>query len=181
MRGLKTVDYSKHNETHQLLQHTHKQIHTHTNCVRETYFGYGRCNHIPKRPFTHIERDASTVQNRFWKGIEPHIECSHSINSWSHQFPSPTHAPSMYWVTLAKLCDEQALCRPITYTFQLQVHFWQLGEIVNNLIWLLILKHEEEDRCSPCQNWSWNATVIRGQSADLSFLFEQSHDRDVNY
>ena len=97
-------------------KHTH--THTHKLCERETYFGYGRCNPIPRKPFTHIKRDASTVQNRFWMGIEPHVECSHSIESWSHQFSSPTHVSSMYWVTLAKWMESCVMSK--LYAGQLQ-------------------------------------------------------------
>ena len=46
--------------------------------------------------------------------------------------------------------------------FQLAIHFGASNGIETCLVWLIIMNHK--DCHFKCQNWSWDAKIIRGQS-----------------
>ena len=130
-------------------KHTH--THTHKLCERNIFRLRKVQSHPEKTIHPHKERCLNRSEqildgnrtSRWMLPLDRKLKSSILIT-----YPCAFHVLSNFGKVNGVVCDEQALCRPFTGTFQLQVHFWQLGEIVNHLIWLSIVKHEDEDRCS---------------------------------
>ena len=171
MRGLKTADYSKFNETRQLLQsHTH----THTQIVWER--NIFRLRKVQSHPEKTIHPHKERCLNRSEQILD-----GNRTSRW--MLPLDRKLKSSILITypcafhvLSKLYAGQANYRHFPTPSTLLAVGWDRESshlVINCETWRW--------RSMQCQNRNWNAKVIRGRSRDLFLLFKQSHDCDGNY